>query len=81
MDAALAGCLMAGQVIGGCSLLNSKDLYLRLFLLAPHVTYPLHQHAALEIYHVPSGEIYIRHGRKKLSKHIKAGEHSVTPPH
>ena len=78
---ALAGGLMAGQVIGARGLLNSKDLYLGLFLLAPHVTYPLHQHAALEIYHVLSGEIYIRHGRKKLSRHIKAGEHSITPPH
>ena len=72
---------MAGQVIGGRGLLNSKNLYLRLSLLAPHVTYPLHQQAALEIYHVLSGEIYIRHGRKKLSKHIKEGEHLVTPPH
>jgi len=80
-DAALAGGLMAGQVIGCRGLLNSKDLYLGPFLLAPHVTYPLHQHAALEIYHILSGEIYIRHGRKKLSNHIKAGEHSVTPPH
>ena len=80
-DAALASGPMAGQVIGGRGLLTSKDLYLGLFLLAPHVTYPLHQHAAQEIYNVLSGEIYIRHGRKKLSKHIKAGEHSVTPPH
>ncbi len=80
-DAALAGGLMAGQVIGGRGLLHSQDLYLGLFLLAPHVTYPLHQHAALEIYHVLSGEIYIRHGREKLSMHIGAGEHSVTPPH
>ncbi len=80
-DAALAGGLMAGQVIGGRGLLYSRDLYLGLFLLAPHVTYPLHQHAALEIYHVLSGEIYIRHGREKLSMHIGAGEHSVTPPH
>ena len=80
-DPALAGGLMAGQVIGGRGKLHSQDLYLGLFLLAPHVTYPLHQHAALEIYHVLSGEIYIRHGREKLSKHIRAGDHSVTPPH
>ncbi|MGB0160504.1 MAG: dimethylsulfonioproprionate lyase family protein [Candidatus Puniceispirillaceae bacterium] len=80
-DPSLAGGLMAGQVIGGRGKLHSKDLYLGLFLLAPHVTYPLHQHAALEIYHVLSGEIYIRHGREKLSMHVTAGEHSVTPPH
>ena len=81
VDPALAGGMMAGQVIGGRGLLHSQDLYLGLFLLAPHVTYPLHQHAALEIYHVLTGEIYIRHGRQKLSMHINAGEHSVTPPH
>lgn len=81
VDLALAGGMMAGQVIGGRGMLHSKDLYLGLFLLAPHVTYPLHQHAALEIYHVLTGEIYIRHGRQKLSMHINAGEHSVTPPH
>ena len=80
-DPVLAGGLMAGQVIGGRGKLHSKDLYLGLFLLAPHVIYPLHQHAALEIYHVLSGEIYIRHGRDKLSMHVTAGEHSVTPPH
>ena len=55
-DPALAGGLMAGQVIGGRGKLHSQDLYLGLFLLAPHVTYPLHQHAALEIYHVLSGD-------------------------
>lgn len=81
VDPALAGGMMAGQFIGGRGILHSKDLYLGLFLLAPHVTYPLHQHAALEIYHVLTGEIYIRHGREKLSMHIRAGEHSVTPPH
>ena len=81
VDPALAGGMMAGQIIGGRGMLHSPDLYLGLFLLAPHVTYPLHQHAALEIYHVLAGEIYIRHGREKLSMHIPAGAHSVTPPH
>ena len=81
VDPALAGGLMAGQVIGSRGILHSRDLYMGLFLLAPNVTYPLHQHAALEIYHVLAGEIYIRHGRAKLSMHIGAGGHSITPPH
>lgn len=81
VDPALAGGLMAGQVIGSRGILHSRDLYMGLFLLAPHVTYPLHQHAALEIYHVLAGEIYIRHGRAKLSMHVRAGGHSITPPH
>lgn len=80
-DPALAGGMMAGQIIGGRGILHCQDLYLGLFLLAPHITYPLHQHAALEIYHVLTGEIYIRHGREKLSMQLRAGEHSITPPH
>ncbi|NBR02141.1 MAG: hypothetical protein EBT94_03310 [Alphaproteobacteria bacterium] len=77
----LATGLVAGQIIGGRGLLTSGDLYLGLFLLAPHVTYPLHQHASLEIYHVLSGAVSIRHGRAKPAQRIQAGGHSVTPPH
>jgi len=77
----LATGLVAGQIIGGRGLLTSGDLYLGLFLLAPHVTYPLHQHASLEIYHVLSGVVSIRHGRAKPAQRIQAGGHSVTPPH
>ena len=77
----LSNGMMAGQVIGGRGLLRSGDHYFGLFLVAPHVTYPLHQHAALEIYCVLSGEIFIRHGRDKAAMHITAGGHSVTPPY
>jgi quercetin dioxygenase-like cupin family protein len=77
----LATGLMAGQIIGGRGLLASRDLYLGLFLLAPHLTYPLHQHAALEIYCVLSGSVWIRHGRDKPAQRIPAGGHSLTPPH
>jgi quercetin dioxygenase-like cupin family protein len=77
----LATGLVAGQIIGGRGLLTSGDLYLGLFLLAPQVTYPLHQHASLEIYCVLSGAVSIRHGRAKPAQRIQAGGHSVTPPH
>lgn len=77
----LAGGLMAGQIIGGRGLLWSDDLYFGLFLLAPGITYPLHQHAALEIYCVLSGEVLIRHGRARPARRIQAGGHSITPPH
>ena len=77
----LATGLVAGQIIGGRGLLTSSALYLGLFLLAPQVTYPLHQHAALEIYCVLSGAVSIRHGRAKPAMHLRAGDHSVTPPH
>ena len=77
----LAGGLMAGQIVGGRGILSSDELYFGLFLLAPGITYPLHQHAALEIYCVLSGEVLIRHGRAKPARRIQAGGHSVTPPH
>ena len=77
----LSNGMMAGQVIGGRGLLQSRDYYFGLFLVAPHVTYPLHQHAALEIYCVLTGEVSIRHGRDKPPMRITAGGHSVTPPY
>ena len=77
----LASGLMAAQLIGGRGALFSRELLFGMFLLAPHVTYPLHQHAALEIYCVLSGAVAIRHGRAKPARHIGPGEHSITPPH
>lgn len=77
----LSNGMMAGQLIGGRGLLRSVEQYFGLFLVAPQITYPLHQHAALEIYCVLSGEIFIRHGREKQAMHITAGGHSVTPPY
>lgn len=76
----LATGLIAGQIVGGRGHLISNDLYLGLFLLAPDITYPLHQHASLEIYCVLSGAVSIRHGRAKPARRIQAGGHSVTPP-
>ena len=77
----LASGLMAAQIIGGRGPLKSGDLLFGMFLLAPHVTYPLHQHAALEIYCVLSGAVSIRHGRAKPAMTIAPGGHSITPPH
>jgi quercetin dioxygenase-like cupin family protein len=76
----LATGLIAGQIVGGRGHLVSSELYLGLFLLAPNITYPLHQHASLEIYCVLSGAVSIRHGRAKPAQRIRAGGHSVTPP-
>ena len=61
----LASGLMAAQIIGKRGPLVSSELLFGMFLLAPQVTYPLHQHAALEIYCVLSGTVAIRHGRAK----------------
>ena len=81
IDARLADGLLAAQIIGGRGIYACRELFMGLFLLAPNVVYPLHQHSALEIYHVLSGEISIRHGRAKKPVSITPGRHSVTPPH
>ncbi len=73
--------LMAAQIVGKRGPLVSSELLFGMFLLAPQVTYPLHQHAALEIYCVLSGTVAIRHGRAKAAGHIGPGGHSITPPH
>ena len=46
---------MAAQIVGKRGPLVSSELLFGMFLLAPQATYPLHQHAALEIYCVLSG--------------------------
>ena len=77
----LASGLMAAQIVGKRGPLVSSELLFGMFLLAPQVTYPLHQHAALEIYCILSGTVAIRHGRAKAAGHIGPGGHSITPPH
>jgi mannose-6-phosphate isomerase-like protein (cupin superfamily) len=73
--------LVAAQLVGGNGLLHTETLYLGLFLLAPNITYPLHQHAATELYYVLSGSVAIRHGRFAEARHLGRDDFSVTAPH
>ena len=50
-----------------------------LFLIAPGVHYPLHTHAAHEVYYVVSGQIAIRHGTANEPLNITAPGHRITP--
>lgn len=68
-----AGNLYAGNLYAG-------NLYAGLFLLAPGIYYPLHQHPALEVYAVLSGNLTIHHGRSKPAMVIGPGQISITPP-
>lgn len=81
IDASLADGLNAAQIVGRRGILSCEGPFMGLFLLAPRIVYPLHQHSALEIYHVLSGEVSIRHGRTRPAQRIVAGRHSITPPH
>ena len=66
LDKKLVNGLFAAQLCGSRGLVKSEQIYLGLFLLAPNLLYPLHQHEALEFYYVCAGNIEISHGRKKI---------------
>ena len=75
----LAEGLYAAQIIGKRGLIKSPNLLMGLFLLAPGIYYPLHQHDTLEIYYVYSGNIKIQYGREKEPFQVNPGEFSITP--
>ncbi len=54
-------------------------LHTGLFLLHPHLDYPLHTHLADEVYYCVSGSVTIRHGVAGRSYALSAGDYSVTP--
>ena len=75
----LARGLVAGQMAGQVGIVEAATIRTGLFLLAPDIHYPLHQHAALEIYFVASGRLTLQHGRTGAPFDIGPGEWSVTP--
>lgn len=81
IDPVLSGGLLAGQIIGKKGIINADGVYAGLFLLAPGIHYPLHQHPALEVYAILSGTVTIHHGRSKPGMEVTPGEISITPPH
>ena len=52
-----------------------------MFLLHPGVYYPLHQHAAIEVYYCLSGTVTLQYGCRAAPFKLGAGQGSVTPPH
>ena len=81
IEDALAQGLVAGQIIGKNGIIYSASTLMGLFLIAPGVKYPFHQHPALELYYVLSGSIRISHGRGKALERFTANQYSITPPH
>ncbi|MEM1161174.1 MAG: dimethylsulfonioproprionate lyase family protein, partial [Pseudomonadota bacterium] len=52
---------------------------LGLFLLAPGLHYPIHQHEAIEVYYCASGNLELQHGTKGAPFTLEPGMFSVTP--
>ena len=79
IEPTLAQGLVAGQMAGQVGLVTSDTIRTGLFLLAPGLHYPLHQHAALELYFVVSGRLTLQYGTRPEPFTLAPGEHSVTP--
>ncbi len=75
----LAKGLVAGQLAGQVGLVSADAIRAGLFLLAPGLHYPLHQHGALELYYVVSGRLTLQYGTASAPFHVAASEWSVTP--
>lgn len=71
--------LAEGLVVGRPELPPDAPARIGLFLLGPNVHYPLHQHAALEVYFAVAGEMQLQHRTTGPAFRLAAGQHSVTP--
>lgn len=78
IDPALAERMFAGQVVGQVGLMHSEHVRTGLFLLAPGLHYPLHTHAASEIYFCLSGSVTLQYGMSGEPFDLVPGGISVT---
>ncbi|MBV6632005.1 MAG: cupin domain-containing protein [Alphaproteobacteria bacterium] len=81
VDQRLADGLFTAQAAGNYGGFNSDHISAGLFLLAPHLRYPLHTHEAEEVYYCISGEVDIQHGYDGAPVTLTPGHHSYTPAH
>ena len=79
INADMADFMLAKQVVGPKGLFAGNSLRAGIFLLAPHFEYPMHCHAALEIYYVHSGTIDIQNGTESVPRRLGPGQYSITP--
>ena len=81
IETTLAEGLLAAQVAGPVGMIADESLRCGLFLLAPGVHYPLHTHAASEIYYCLSGSLELAYGIGKGAFQLLPGALSITPSH
>ena len=72
--------LVEGLMVGRPEPAPGAPARVGLFLIAPGVHYPLHQHAADEVYYVISGSVRIQHCTTGTPFEVPAGSFSITPP-
>ena len=81
IDPKLAEGMLAAQAAGTYGCFEAHSIATGQFLLSPGVFYPLHTHAAPEIYYCVSGSIDIQHGIDQPPFTLTPGQYSVTPAH
>ena len=79
INAAMADLMLAKQIVGPKGLFASNSMRAGIFLLAPHFEYPMHDHAALEVYYVHSGIIDIQNGTDSVQRRLGPSQYSITP--
>jgi quercetin dioxygenase-like cupin family protein len=79
INAAMTDFMMAKRITGSERPIVSNSVNVGLFLLAADFEYPMHSHAALEVYYVHSGTIGIQNGVESKPRRLQPGEYSVTP--
>lgn len=75
----LAEGMFAAQAAGTYGVYAAQNIATGLFLLAPNVFYPLHTHAAREVYHCLAGEIEIIHRVNDAAFTLHTNQSSETP--
>lgn len=81
IEPTLAEGMLAAQFAGSYGRFPSDEISTGQFLLAPGVSYPLHSHAASEVYHCRSGTLRLQHGVDGEPFEITPGSYSITPSH
>lgn len=79
IEPALAEGLFAAQLAGPAGFVSGGSVRAGLFLLAPNIRYPLHCHAADELYFGLSGTLTLQHGWKGDPFDINGTSYSITP--
>jgi mannose-6-phosphate isomerase-like protein (cupin superfamily) len=81
IDPDLTTRLVCAQLVGEPGPIISTTMRAGMFLFAPELYYPIHQHAATEFYLVVSGEMTVQHGRFGDRMPLGPNDLSYTPPH
>ena len=79
IDPVLANGMFAAQLAGNYGRFPNDELSTGLFLLTPGVAYPLHSHAALEVYSCLAGTLHLQHGIDGEPFDLTPGRYSITP--